>query len=200
MKPELVYILPTPMLAVGDLLQEDDYSQLLDSVESVYKSHDGGDHMFQCDVWSTYQQYDISKDPAFKTINEAVFNLANEFAKSLSCKNTLAMFDGWLNRYKTGQHQELHHHGAFALSAVYFAEVPVGSSPLMFYNKNYPENEPTRDMDAMGLWSRYNSIDAKPNTLIIFPSSTQHMVPPSRNSEGLRTTLAWNFKEDDQFA
>ena len=198
MTRQIIPIMPTPLMVEESLLSDEDYATLLENISEVLEKTEGKYHMFQCDVESTYREYNIGKDEKFKKINYAVLEAVNDMAKQLGAVREIALFDGWLNRYVKGQHQELHHHGNFHFSAVYFAEFAEGSSPLMFENKNYPLNEPLFDSNYQTGWQRMTALEAKPNTLVIFPSNIFHMVPPSRNESGYRTTIAWNFREVEE--
>ena len=195
MNRQIVPIMPTPLLVVDDFVPlTGDYPKLIEDIDHVFANVTANKHLFQCDVQSTYREYNIGHDERFHDINVAVYEQVNFFANSLGGVRKQEMFDGWLNRYAKGQHQEMHHHGNFHFSAIYFAEFAKGSAPLLMENKNFPLNEILFDREVETGWQRVTALEPEPNTLIVFPSNTFHMVPPHKIEER-RTTIAWNFRE-----
>lgn len=195
MHQEFISLLATPISAVANLLDEAELNELRQACDELFNEQAGDKHGFNCDVWSSYKAHNIKEDERFATINSGVAAftqlMQNEFCK----EQEIRMFDGWVNRYGPHQHQEVHNHGNFMWSAVYYVDMPEGSAPLCMLNKNFPDRDIESDSDV---WARTQKLMPAENTLIIFPSNVYHYVPVGTNATH-RTSIAYNFELGEPF-
>ena len=125
--------------------------------------------------------------------------LENEIIKALPRKQSKPLkdikVDMWLNINKRGDHNELHMHDPFnltALSGVFYVDAPKNSGALRLYD---PRGciAIAKDQMYYNEGFTYVSVDPVDNQLIIFPAWIQHMVEPNMSEED-RVSIAFNIE------
>lgn len=96
---------------------------------------------------------------------------------NITAGNVYKVDSYWFVVYNKLGSQKWHDHGESDISAVYYPEVGLEPSPIIF------KNEPNNDLE----------IPVSNNKLIIFPSKLQHSVPVNDNND-LRIAIAFNLR------
>jgi|694.fasta_scaffold124343_2 uncharacterized protein (TIGR02466 family) len=115
-----------------------------------------------------------------KPLNKLLDSLYNEnfvAIPSTSLPQNAKIKAIWWNVYKKGEYVELHNHGLFGLSGVYFIDLPDDevNSTTFVYNNYYPLSDDKKE-DFSLLY--HNSEYVKEGDVLIFPSSLKHYVNP----------------------
>ena len=104
----------------------------------------------------------------------------------------------WLNIHKQQGYCPLHNHANAIIAGVVFINIPTDSGKFIFKRSQLSNDmlfSMQITMDSTEELTQYSDpgyiIDPQPNTLLLFPSSLQHMVTPNNNTED-RVTLAFN--------
>ena len=102
--------------------------------------------------------------------------------------------NAWYNSYTKHQFQEFHAHPNNYFSAIYFCDIPEGSSPIIFSDfTKMGTMLPHMDCTKTPEFFKYTStIEFQSNTLLIFRSHLPHSVPFGKNEEE-RITFSFNF-------
>jgi len=159
------------------------------------KTKSGGQSWISNDTYNTSNnKFHLHKDKKFKKLNDWVLDCVHDYINDTKLRLNLRLNDteSWFNIYKEGDYQEVHHHHAFVISAVYFLKSNPKYSPLIF--------RPTfLDQLAVGRTEgghcnncnvEYKAI---PGRLVVFRSFLPHCVGKHKDSEE-RITLAYNFR------
>jgi len=98
------------------------------------------------------------------------------------------MRNTWINKYSTGDTQEIHNHLNASFSWVYFLQQPEsGGSTMYFYN-----GTSRHDDRQLGLSNRFKP-QQQEGDLVIFPGYLNHFITPNESGEK-RYTVAGNLK------
>lgn len=122
----------------------------------------------------------------------------NQYTSQLGYTTQTQITTSWLNIHKQHGYCQLHNHANSIISGVVFINIPTDSGKFLFKRNNQSSNKLFSmqvEMDTTEQLTQYTGmeyiIDPQPNTLLLFPSSLQHMVTPN-NSTDERLTLAFN--------
>ena len=103
----------------------------------------------------------------------------------------------WLNRYRTGQYQEIHNHAGNnnAISCAYMLSTPIDSGNFVFYNEgsDFWNNTPLREFTNNYPFNNRFTPNMSEGDIIFFPSTLSHYVT-FNNSTDVRSTISANFK------
>ena len=107
-----------------------------------------------------------------------------------------SMSDPWMNLYKRGQHQELHDHGGYDLSSVFFRHDGIGVSKDdmgSFYFRDRNNSQLTQPIQQIVGYSAYFSPKIREGDIIFFPSHILHGVTPNKTDK-TRVSMSTNFR------
>jgi len=96
----------------------------------------------------------------------------------------------WWNIYSKDNYQEFHSHVPYYISAVYFCKTPKGSSPLIFKHPNFNHYLPVYGKNEYN--TDCETIQPLERSLVVFPSTLIHCVPPGKNIDP-RITVSFNY-------
>lgn len=193
--PNIELWFPTPIYYADDILDENEINTLVNRSYDIKNNIKNGKGIWQCDVYTTFQTYDVTKDNEFSNLISKISLHVNEFAKSFGSNYEYRCAEGWINIYDKNQYQEFHYHLGSTFSVVYYLSTPEGSGKLIFNNPLLPNMMPIKNItpnkdNTLILEScEYKAIK---NRLIIFRSNLQHMVQQGTNQSD-RISLAFNF-------
>lgn len=117
-----------------------------------------------------------TKSEHLTTMEEWIYQLIGGGAYTTSGNRfTYEFTNSWFAVYNNGDYTKSHMHFPAILSWVYMINCPEGSSPLVF--------------DTSG-----DYVEAKDNTMIIFPASMRHSVPQNKCSNRVVAAgnICWN--------
>ena len=100
----------------------------------------------------------------------------------------------WLNFYRRDSFQELHDHGLYDMSFVFFANDGKGFSRFMFLDRN-STSLPNSVKELVGYKDTID-VDYKKGDILFFPSSMLHGVSVHKSDE-VRITLSGNLNIRD---
>jgi uncharacterized protein (TIGR02466 family) len=186
---------PTPIYYADDILDENEINALINRSYDIKNNVKNGKEAWRCDVYTTFQTYDVTKDNEFSNLISKISLHVNEFAKSFGSNYKYKCDEGWINIYDNNQYQEFHYHPGYTFSAVYYLSAPEGSGKLIFNSPLHPDMMPIKNItdeknNHMALEAcEYKAIK---NRLIIFRSNVQHMVQRGTNQSD-RISLSFNF-------
>ena len=159
------------------------------------KTKSGGQSWISNETYNTSNNMlSVHKDKKFKKLHKWILECVDDYIEVTKLDLVLRLEDteSWFNIYKTGDFQELHHHHAFAISAVYFLKSNPDYSPLIFRPTFYDQLAigRTKGGHCNNCNVEYKAI---PGRLVIFRSFLPHLVGKHNDSED-RITLAYNFR------
>lgn len=184
---------PTPIYIQDDLISVDEVNFLINYCYLIKEKIKSGGVKWNCDLYNTFDTYDLKKDEKFSNLINKVTAEVNEFKKIYTSNYNYLCNEAWINIYNKNQYQEFHYHPGMTFSAVYYLSAPEGSGNIVFNNPLHPDMLPVKNMDSDTIYNYVNcSYPAKENRLIIFRSFLQHMVAKGNNDKD-RISIAFNF-------
>ena len=116
--------------------------------------------------YNTHTLTDVFDDVVNRILNECD-NIVNNFVNT---KDSLVLYNMWLNIYEKGDYTVLHNHFPLKYSCCYYVDIEENSSPIIFPPKLkiFPKND----------------------MLVIFPGNVYHEVPPTNER---RILIAMNL-------
>jgi uncharacterized protein (TIGR02466 family) len=192
--PNIELWFPTAIYYADNILNINETNFLLSKVNQIKNVTENGKSDWQCDIYTTFKKYDITKDDDFLNLTSKINFHINEFAKSLNSNHQYKCNEGWFNICNKNQYQEFHYHPGYTFSAVYYLNAPEGSGKLIFNSPLLPDMMPVKNIinekdNVLTLQNcEYLAIQ---NRLIIFRSNLQHMVTQGTN-ESDRISFAFN--------
>ena len=186
---------PTSIYYADDILDENEINALIDASYNIKNNIKNGNKDWRCNVYTTFQNHDVTKDNKFSNLISKISLHVNEFAKCFGSDYEYKCGEGWINIYNKNQYQEFHYHPGYTFSAVYYLSAPEGSGKLVFNSPLLPDMMPIKNItnekdNALTLpICEYQAIK---NRLIIFRSNLEHMVQQGTNQSD-RISLAFNF-------
>ena len=134
----------------------------------------------------------------FPQLQQEIQSHLDNYTTQLGYTSTTQITTSWLNVHKQNGYCQLHCHSNAIISGVVFVTIPVDSGKFLFKRNNTSNDKLFSmqvEMNTTEETTQYTGmeyiIDPQPNTLLLFPSSLQHMVTPNNSIED-RLTLAFN--------
>jgi len=186
---------PTAIYYADDILDENEINTLMHKIYWVKNNIKNSKQHWPCNVYTTIQSYDITKDNEFSTLISKISIHVNKFAESFGSDYVYKCNEGWINIYDKNQYQEFHYHQGHTFSVVYYLSAPEGSGELIFNSPLLPDMMPIKyitDKKINSLNVELCKYQAIKNRVIIFKSNLQHMVQQGTNQTD-RISLAFNF-------
>lgn len=181
------------------------YKTLLKNHKTIQKDFaevlEGTDYFGKVPTWysnvdTTYGNREADSLPWQNFIKSAIEGLAEylEIYKTNLPRNY--QIECWLNRYKNGQHQEVHNHtGESIISCAYMLKTPPNSGNFVFYKNTYDYLHQSALPKLTTEPFPFNNRITPPleeGEIIYFPSSLEHYVS-TNDSDQIRATISANF-------
>lgn len=194
MQDNIHLLFPTSVYRSYELLSEEENEKIYQHILDVKDDVDG-EGMISWYSGANSPQNSFKSgytNKVFDSLLMKITNKVDEYTKFLNCnEHSFYLSEWWWNVYSNKNSQEFHHHLPSAFSGVYFCKCPSGSSPIVFHHPNFYYCTP------QSIRNEYNSdsysIEPVERSLLIFQSSTVHMVPPGLNTDP-RVTISFNYK------
>ena len=145
---------------------------------------------------SSYNEYDCRSANVLWPLHDKVDDCVNTFAEKLGAALKMKCNWSWFNYYGKNDYQESHIHPNNHFSAVYFVKSDEGSSPFILKNPKTNMNS-FQFKEHNDLNFEYVKYQPTNNSLIIFESCIQHMVPKNTTEE--RITMSFNYSEEKEW-
>lgn len=185
---------PTLIYYADNILDENEINFLTSKSYNIKNNIKNGKENFKCNLYTSFNNDDLTKDNDFINLISKVNFHINEFAKAHNSEFEYSCLEGWVNIYNKNQYQEFHYHPGKTFSAVYFLQAPEGSGSLIFDSPLNPDMMPVKNIvneQSNPLIFKCCEYKAIANRLIIFRSNLQHMVMQGTNEKD-RITFAFN--------
>ena len=119
----------------------------------------------------------------------------DQFCEDVGKQIKFDLSDGpWLNIYRIGNYQDVHHHVGFDIATVWFLNEGEDFSEFYFYNSNRCVlSQFWNNLLCENNIQEIHKPNFKPGTMILFPTNTLHGVSQHR-SKVERKSIAWNIK------
>jgi uncharacterized protein (TIGR02466 family) len=184
---------PTPIYYEDELLPKKELTELTERCYEIKKVTPSNTKVWHCDVYTTFNVHDITKDKTFECLVNEVTKHVNQFAVKFGSNHVYTCQLAWFNMYEGKHFQEYHYHEGCTFSAVYYLKAPEGSAGLFFNSPLSPDMMPVKSIkERTNLSYEYCEYGAIENRLIIFRSSLQHGVRQGTNKDD-RISIAFNF-------
>lgn len=184
---------PVAIYSADDIISQEQNNALRNHCIAIQNKTPSGGAEWLGGTYNTHQTHDLSNDPEFKPLLDAVSDHVHQFAKMHNSNGTYENNYAWMNVSKAGDWQEFHTHNANIFSAVYYVSAPEGSGRILFEDPKEPDMFPLKSIPAKNQLS-YTRIHytPEPGKLLIFRSYLRHLVEPGTNTEP-RISIALNF-------
>ena len=155
---------------------------------------------FFCNIDTTIQNAHGNSELPWNDFIEPAIHDLNEYLKYFDVQGPLRFtVSAWLNRYKKGYSQEVHHHVQtdIVFSCAYMLKLPKDGGQFSFVSNNSYGNSfaYTGFNNLCGpkfpMSDKYTP-ELKQGDIIFFPSDAYHMVGPN-NTDEVRATISANF-------
>lgn len=185
---------------IGEVMIDYDNDKLISDIESV-KSDIETRHDWDCEVISSFHNAELNNELISRHLDllHQVTILGNKFLTDVGwvSNDEYVPNDFWVNVYQNEHWQDMHHHGAHALSAIYY--VTPDLTPTEFLNPNeytfhqrYFKHTPQTDVTQT-----YYRVLPQPGKIVFFPGYMFHRVPAQPQSyDQRRITIAFNFGKE----
>ncbi len=187
------YWFPTVFYTALDVVSEEENNKLIDAIHILKEKHESGNKYWNCDIYTTFNTYNIKDDETFSTLLSAIDLHVNNYIASVHSNDNLVCNSAWFNVGTVKQYQETHNHvgDGNKLSVIYYCSAPEGSATTIFK----PPYEPTNPLTTQSLDSplqKHVEFVAEERKLLIFPSYVSHLVPQGSNTKE-RISIATNY-------
>ena len=124
-----------------------------------------------------HSEPNIQEQEPFKELADKVLKKSREYAEMMKWENELYLQSMWYNVMKQYEDHRPHTHGNSLLSGVYYPTGTPSHPPIEFFdNRNTGAINPTINDYTPENSSTWH-YPVVPNSLLIFPSWLQHLVP-----------------------
>lgn len=184
---------PVAIYKEDNLISAEDNDRLREHCLNIQKTVPAGGSEWLGGTYNTHQTHDLSTDPEFQPVLNAVSHHVHEFAKMHNCDKNYKNNYAWMNISEGTAWQEFHTHNGNIFSAVYYVDAPEGSGKIIFEDPKEPDMFPLKTVNNKNQLS-YSRISYTPlpGTLLIFRSYLRHCVDPGTNTTP-RISIAMNF-------
>lgn len=141
------------------------------------------------------ESYILKKNKVLKKLHDWFIHEINVFKEEIICPtNDLDIYisQSWINKSKKGQWHHRHRHPNSILSGVFYIESDDSDRIMFGRNNSYEQISFFTDEKK---FNTFNSLtwwmQAKKNSLLLFPSGLEHQVPPVE-SEKERISMSFN--------
>ena len=151
-------------------------------------------NQWSCNVLTSYDT--DGKDMRWKTFQDCVSPCIKEFMDSMRprCDLDIRMKGAWINRYRKGDHQEMHEHTwpDVNIAMVYFYTTNYDNS-FKFHNDTFSNYASSGLFDCFDIPNMSKiSPEVREGDVIMFPAHYYHMVAPNM-ADLERVTISANF-------
>lgn len=184
---------PTSIYVTEDVISPEENQKIIDRCLDIKNYIPKGGNGWLCNTYNTLGTLNLLTDVAFNNLIEAVESHVNAYTTCLGSVYRYKCHEAWANISYQNSYQEYHAHCGCTISAVYYANMPEGSSGIYFESPTEPDMMPLNNISIQNPSNFQNcSYNPKAGTLIIFRSYLKHMVPMCQNTDP-RITIAFNF-------
>lgn len=144
---------------------------------------------------SVYRLFAVS--PTFAELKKQIDFHVSLYLKNLGANSKLSdleMSSLWANYMPKGSYHTMHIHPASVISGTYYAQVPLGTSPLKIEDPrlNFMMNSPLIKTESKPHLQRFFSVKPKVGEIILFESWVRHEVPENEASQP-RISISFNY-------
>lgn len=191
-------LFPVPVLLIKVPNAEELNKKLLDEIDQISATTPNGKpNSWACDVYTTLTNNNrLHERSGFSDFDSLMRQGFIQFGRVMGYDFTPADIDVtqcWVNIYKIGMSQEIHHHPNNIMTGVYYLKAPPNCSEILFYSpfadtlirpNVYVDNE---------FNTTIASLHPEPGDLIYFDSGLKHSVP-TNEVKGERISISFNAR------
>lgn len=175
-----------------------------DAIKSAFMPHLINDSTFEqsktwdCDCDTTHNNLESNGQFPWELFYTNMRPMLEQFLTELGIiKQYSVSSSAWVNRYRRGQHQEIHAHsdGKNVISCAYMLHTPQDTGQFIFYKsgQDFFQRTLLNHMPLNGLYGNRHNPLLKEGDIIFFPSNLDHYVTYNTVDDQFRSTISANF-------